>query len=209
MLSLFRYCLVLAAVGLAFATFSRLPAYVPTHFNVHGQPNGFVAKPFGPFVLPMALVVLEMVLRYGRVRFVPADNERVGAALDSAHIALLGALFITLGTPFWSALSVPLSFRDGAFVGSALILFGFARTLVRIPQNAWIGIVTPRTLSSEERWRSVHRGTAWALALFGVAIAALALTSAPLSVLGKLLLLAFAASMACAVWLTSDQGSNR
>ena len=48
----------LASAWLAAVLFYRdLPELLPTHWSVPGKPDGFTAKPWGPFVFPLTMTV--------------------------------------------------------------------------------------------------------------------------------------------------------
>ena len=57
--------LSLGIVVLAFvvtaAVYQDLPQRVPSHWNARGQVDGFAAKPWGPFTLPLTMLGLYVV----------------------------------------------------------------------------------------------------------------------------------------------------
>ena len=90
--------LVLAAVLISAVLYPRLPETLPSHWNLRGQPDGFVHKPFGPFLGPamMAGVLLLFIA-------LPAISPRgfrfetfrpVWAVLEGS---VLGLLFLIRG----------------------------------------------------------------------------------------------------------------
>ena len=49
--------LCLAPILLGLSMYDRLPEMVPTHFNMHGVPDGWSSKPMAVFGMPLFLLV--------------------------------------------------------------------------------------------------------------------------------------------------------
>src|SRR5688500_13146455 len=52
--------IVALAFVLSIALYDRLPDPLPTHWGLSGEPDGFTAKPWGAFVLPVLLAALAV-----------------------------------------------------------------------------------------------------------------------------------------------------
>jgi len=73
----------------------ELDERVPTHWNVHGVADGFMPKPWGPFLLPLTMVGL--LLFFNVVRFVSpttAPVERFGRVYSILMNAIAAFLFV-------------------------------------------------------------------------------------------------------------------
>ena len=55
------WVLILAAWGFSLALYARLPESIPTHWDLHGRPDGFTPKPWGAFVTPMVMIGIYLV----------------------------------------------------------------------------------------------------------------------------------------------------
>lgn len=74
-----------------------------------------------------------------------------------------------------------------ALIGSLLATWvGWRGWQERLPRQSFAGIRTPYTLSSDERWRAVHRFGAPYLIFGGVAVASGALALLPFAIAGRL-----------------------
>ncbi|MEJ2678297.1 MAG: SdpI family protein [Gemmatimonadota bacterium] len=151
--------LVLAA-SLVFAVvvFPSLPARIPTHWNIHGQVDGWMARWPGAFLLPVVGGAVWLLL-FGLRRIDPRRShyERFNQTywlilnIMSVYFALFTVL--SLGV----ALGWPIDMTRAVLLIVAVLFIALGNYLPRIRSNWWIGIRTPWTLESEEVWRKTHR----------------------------------------------------
>lgn len=145
----------LAASALAYG---RLPDRVPVHFDLHGVADGFAARPFGAFVLPVSAAAIGLFVRAmphtlrgeARVRALGSPIAEVTALV----IGLFAGLhFVVLDTALRGA---P---RTGPALGLVLALFSLVLGLLmpKLRRNGLAGIRTPFSLSSDEAWQRTHR----------------------------------------------------
>jgi uncharacterized membrane protein len=149
---------VAIAAGFSLWAYPRLPALVATHFDLHGDPNGWSSRLVACVLVPalgLALAVMFTVLpridprganyaKFGPTYWTIANallfllagihvfslGKALGWAIDMAHVASLG-------------------------VGGLFVLLG--NLMTRIRPNWFVGIRTPWTLSSDTVWRKTHR----------------------------------------------------
>lgn len=188
------FWLAMGLVALAFAAsgylylfrFDDLPARVPIHWNLRGEPDGWVARDdstFTFFLMPgiaLATALLSLVLPYLSPRkFEVRDFQNTFDLVIALVVGLLVFMhaIIMLGT-----------FRGGPMPGmDRLMMAGLsaffvaiALALPRVKRNFWMGVRTPWTLASDLVWQSTHRVAAWTFALAGSAGLLLAALGAPL-----------------------------
>lgn len=173
---------VLAAMwAFALAVFGRLPARVPTHWNLQGEVDGWMARFPGGVMAPLiATGVYALLLAMPLIDPRKRNVERFGA--DRLLIANLLLLFfallevLTLG----AALGWPVDVSSGIIGGLGLLLVALGNYLPRVRSNWWIGIRTPWTLDNERVWRETHRVGGRLFVLGGlVMVAAMLLPSGP------------------------------
>ena len=70
--------------------------------------------------------------------------------------------------------------------GAGFLLLGWLSLQNKLPSNAWAGIRTPYTRSSDEAWYATHRAAAPILVWGGVAVLAAGLAFLPFALAGKL-----------------------
>jgi uncharacterized membrane protein len=170
--------LVLVAVGMSAAVYRRLPDTMAVHWDLHGNPNGWMPRAVGAAFGPVFLVVLWQLMR-----FVPridprAENyARFGEAYEVIVASVLVLVLVTHGIILAVALGYHVSVARivPALVGALFVVIGNMMPLVR--PNWWFGIRTPWTLSNDRVWARTHRLAGYCMTGGGLAmiVAALAL----------------------------------
>ena len=165
------YPVLLAAVGaiMSLAVYARLPEIIAVHWDLNGNPNGWMSRPMGAFFLPAFLLVLGGILR-----FVPridprAENyRRFGDAYETIVLSVLLLLLAIHGITLAIALGhpVPVGRFVPALVGALFIVIG--NVMPRTRSNWWFGIRTPWTLSSDRVWTRTHRLAGYLMIAAGV-----------------------------------------
>jgi len=156
--------LLAADAAFGFWAWSRLPARVPTHWGLDGQPDGW-----GPSWLNALLIPATAIFLYLLVLLLPLiDPRRRNYALFPGVLRLLRflapsfmvvlhvlAVRASLGLP----VDMSLAFR--VLLPVFFILLG--NQLGRIRFNYFVGIRVPWTLDNEEVWNRTHRlaGKLW------------------------------------------------
>ncbi len=168
--------LVAAMTAAAIVFWSALPEQIPTHYNLSGQPDDWMARWPGAFLFPaMGLGIWLLLLGLRAIDPRRAHYEKFEDAywtvlnLMTLFFALQQAMIVAvgLGAPVDPARFIPFA------VGLLFALLG--NWLPKIRSNWWMGIRTPWTLESDEVWRSTHRLAGWLFVAAGVAIMAASL----------------------------------
>lgn len=84
--------LVALSWALAIVFYERMPDPVPTHWNLSGQPDGFMPKPFGAFMSPIAVTAVWLLLRFRQNGSAGAPSEGRSAAVQVAILAAMLAI---------------------------------------------------------------------------------------------------------------------
>lgn len=140
----------------------ELPAQVPTHFDLSGQPNDWSDKTSLPFMIGAMGIGSYLLLM-----FIPYfDPKKKIAQMGEKYYSL--RLLMSL---FMSALSFYLLYVSNkgtinpnlliALIGAFYVVLG--NYLQTVKPNYFIGIRTPWTLENEDTWRKTHRlaGKLW------------------------------------------------
>lgn len=158
--------LLLLALDLAFGfmIWSRLPARVPIHWNIHGRPDNFgpswvnaLAVPIGAVVIYALLLLLPLI-----------DPRRKNYALfeDTARFYRGAIVLFMVGLHVVLALvslghkvDVGLVMR----IAMPLLFIALGNRFGRLRHNYFFGFRLPWTLASEEVWNRTHRmaGRLW------------------------------------------------
>lgn len=151
----------LAACLYTLAVYTQLPETLATHFDAHGDPNGFMSKLTAALFSPILAAVL-----WPMTRLVPVLATRVGA--DAARVsaqriapplacaALVLVMLVHVGLLRY-ALDPRVPIVRGVYLGVSLLLVVVGLLMPRSTRNAWIGIRNAWTLTSDKVWARVHR----------------------------------------------------
>ncbi len=152
--------------------YDQLPAQVPTHWNIDGEPDGFTPKEkiFPTFLaLPLVMVgvlLLTLVLPWlSPVQFkIDEFRDTYGYVmmLVTGLMAYIHAV-ILLASLWRHELLTNLLF-GGIFLMFALM----GNVLGKVRRNFWMGVRTPWTLASDQVWIQTHRLAAWLFVAAGV-----------------------------------------
>jgi uncharacterized membrane protein len=168
--------LVMLSVLASIIVYPRLPDRIPTHWNVHGQIDGYGSK-----WLTIGLFPLMLLGIWGIMRFLPTiDPRRENYAKFRGTYTLVVNAVLTLvlmlhGAAIAAALGAPFAFRLLPLgIGALFIVLGNA--LPRARPNWWFGIRTPWTLSNDRVWERTHRVGGYLFVLLGIVTALATLT---------------------------------
>jgi uncharacterized membrane protein len=160
----------------ALAVYGRLPERLPSHWNLQGEVDGWMDKPWGVLMQPAIATALLGVMwlmpridprRANLERF--ADDRRLLINLVIVFMAVLQA------ATYGYALGWPVQVDRVILAAVGLLFVGLGNYLPRIRSNWHMGIRTPWTMDNERVWRATHRvgGRAFVGAGLAMALAAL------------------------------------
>ena len=187
---------VAATIIVSVIAYPRLPDRVPTHWNLHGQIDGYGSKLVATAVLPLILLGL-----WGFLRVLPKLDPHAAnyAKFEGTYDLVVNCALTVLALVHFVMLSevfgipIPIMRLLPAAVGALLIVVGNA--LPRVRPNWWFGIRTPWTLSNDRVWERTHRVTGYVFVALGVlALGALVL---PIRITGPAM---GAIGLAAALW---------
>jgi uncharacterized membrane protein len=176
--------LLTAAVALAtVVAYPHLPDYIPTHWNLHNQPNGYSHKwtlfLFGPGFM-LAMMLLMRALPWLSPKNFEVDSFRSTYLQIMLMLVFMAAYFQLL--VLWAGLGHAMNLGK-SIVGGVCLLFALLGNLMgKVRRNFYIGIRTPWTIASERVWNATHRFAAKTLVaagLLGLLLTALGLDGRP------------------------------
>ena len=168
--------LVLIGAAASLAVYGRLPETMAVHWDIDGNPNGWMPRAFGASFGPVFLLVLWQLMRV-LPRLDPREPNyaRFGDAYDTIVAATLLLILATHGIILAVALGyhVPVSRVVPALVGALFVVIG--NVMPRMRSNWWFGVRTPWTLSNDRVWARTHRLAGFSMTAAGLVIIASAL----------------------------------
>lgn len=167
------------ATALTAAVWDKLPARVPTHFNLHGQVDGWMDRAVGGWLLLGIALLTFVVVRFG-ARILPhGARERLEASPVGVLAFLTTELFVVLqAIVLWAALHPADSMARPLATSLALYWLVLALVMPRVRRNPFVGVRTAWTLASDENWARTHRFASFAFAIGGIVALVAALASA-------------------------------
>jgi uncharacterized membrane protein len=172
------------SLGVYFFAYDQLPDQVPTHWNIHGEPDAWTPKAdvFWTFLLlPLVMagmVLLTVLLPWLSPKQFEVDRFRdVYGYIMMLIVALFGYLhLVTLLASMQERIDLNRLLVGGILLFVALL----GNVLGRVQRNFWIGVRTPWTLASERVWIDTHRLAAWLFVAAGLLGFVAVLLGAPL-----------------------------
>ncbi len=165
--------LVVAGIVSALA-YSRLPDPVPTHFDLHGNPNGWMSRDVAVVFTPLFGLALWLLTRFV-ARILPKSDKRRIDERSMAMVASLTAVFIAAVhiLIMYVAIVPHVNVTQPVFLLMGFFYVALGLVLPRIRRNPIIGIRTPWTLTSDENWARTQRVAGYSM-VFGGIVGALA-----------------------------------
>lgn len=169
----FAPVLLVGMWAFALGVFHRLPAEIPTHWNLSGEVDGWSPRFPGAFIAPAVATVLWLLIRF-QARFDPRREEvvrstRTRSLLAEILVAFMAVLeVLTLGI----ALGWPLDMSEALWPLLGLLLVAMGNYLPRVRPNWFIGVRTPWTLANDVVWQKTHRLAGWTFVAAGLLTAA-------------------------------------
>jgi len=150
--------LVVVSAIVGAALYNRLPDRVPTHFDVHGRPDGFTAKGTAVVVAPIAIALLGLVfIALPRISPKGYRLEPFLRTYEIIAIAVLVMAFMDVMMALWLAMGHHVEMDRLINIGFGLVLIVIGNFLGKVRRNFFVGIRTPWTLASDEVWLRTHR----------------------------------------------------
>jgi uncharacterized membrane protein len=157
-LHLVSFALVVLGFGAAIAFYGRLPDPVPIHWKVSGEPDGWMRKPWGAFVLPAVnAAVFAMLAATPHIAPARFRIDRFQRAYNIVQLTFVSFLSLVTLLALMRASGVPLGLSRIIHTAVGVLLLVLGNFMSKFTRNHFIGIRTPWTLASEEVWARTHR----------------------------------------------------
>lgn len=159
--------------------YPQLPTSVPTHWDIHNQPNGYSPKwvlyLLGPGLMT-GMMLLMYLLRWLSPKYFEVEGFR------STYLQIMLILVSILGyfdaAVLWAGVGHSLNVGRAIVGGVCLLFVLLGNVMGKIRRNFYLGVRTPWALANERVWNATHRFAAKTFVVGG--LAGLALTAAGL-----------------------------
>jgi len=172
---------LIAAVLVATAvTYPHLPAAVPTHWDAHGNVNGWSAR-WTLFVIDPAimagLLLVFAVLPWLSPKHFEVDSFR--STYLYIMVAILAMVAYIHGLILAAGLSWAIDTTRAVEGGVCLLIALLGNVMGKVRRNFYVGIRTPWTIANEQVWNATHRFAAKTMFAGGVLGLIAAILGAP------------------------------
>jgi uncharacterized membrane protein len=170
-----QLALIAAMFVLAAWAWPRLPAQIPTHWNVQGEVDGHGNKFVGLLVLPLTvlgiyfLMMLLPLFDPGR-----ANYRNFAKTYNVLRLGFVAFMAVFYGATVAAAFGRPVDMTLVAFLGTAILFCVIGNLMGKIRPNWFVGVRTPWTLSSKQSWDKTHRLAGWLFLVMGALFAVVA-----------------------------------
>jgi uncharacterized membrane protein len=164
--------LVAGSFAAAAVLYRRLPDPVPVHWGAHGQVNGYMAKPWGAFLMPLATLGTSLLL-FALSRIAPRglSIQRFRGTFDVIQTAIVGFMSFTTLMALLAGAGSPVAVARAVPVAVGILFMILGNVLGKVTRNWFVGIRTPWTMASDEVWLRTHRFGGRVFMLAGLALA--------------------------------------
>jgi len=150
--------IVLVSFAVCIYFYPQMPEAMVSHWNAQGNPDGYMPKFWGLFMVPFITIVMAVFfLLIPKIDPLKSNIEKFRNYFDNfVLLIVLFMFYIHALTIFWN---LGIKFNLIQFLVPALgILFYYCGILVeKAKRNFFIGIRTPWTLSSDSVWDKTHK----------------------------------------------------
>lgn len=167
--NLLSYLFIIAAVAVAAFLYPRIPDAVPSHWNIKGEVDGYISKPWGVIILPLAAIFVFVVMRLIPVLSPKGyRTESFAGVLHIFQVTMVGFMSLVAILVLLAGSGVNVPINQVIFGALGLMFMVIGNYLGKTRKNFFLGIRTPWTLASDEVWGRTHRVAGRLFILLGV-----------------------------------------
>jgi len=157
------------ALAAAIWAYPQLPPRIPSHWNIHGEVDGYAGRVVGAFVMPLVILAVAGIAHVlpridPKGKNYPKFHDTYWLLINGI-LTFMGVMYLAV---IGNAIGAPIPVQQvlPAALGFLFIILG--NYLGRVQPNWFLGIRTPWTLSSDTVWRKTHRLGAWVFVIAGI-----------------------------------------
>ncbi|HPH78859.1 MAG TPA: SdpI family protein [bacterium] len=149
--------------------YNKLPAIVPTHWNLAGEADGFGSKTTHLILMPVIVLgMMIMLMVLPKLDPKKEKYEKFAEVYELFQLLLAAFMSYTYLVTIWAGLNPKVDVGFAILAGIGLLFVAIGNYMGKIRQNYFVGIKTPWTLDNEEVWNKTHRLGGWCFVLAGL-----------------------------------------
>jgi uncharacterized membrane protein len=155
-----------------FIILKDLPDQVPVHWSFAGEPDNWMEKNTGTFLLP--LITLGMVILFPILQKIDPKRknyEKFRGPWEVIQISIVSMFAYFYAVTMYMTLNPQQSNTMGQFMffGVGLLFVILGNLMGKVRHNYFVGLRTPWTLADPQVWQKSHRFTGWIFVIAGLA----------------------------------------
>jgi uncharacterized membrane protein len=152
------FLIILCSFATSLLAYPQMPENIASHWNLYGQPDGYMPKSAGTFLLPLVSLFLFVLFLILQKIFPLKENiEKFRKEFDYFMIILFLFFFYLNNLSIMWNLGLSFSFIRFIVPAFALLWYFCGEVLEKSKRNWFFGIRTPWTLSSDAVWDKTHK----------------------------------------------------
>jgi uncharacterized membrane protein len=165
-----KYLVIIGMFVAGVILYPSLPADIPSHWGFAGNPDSWMPKEYGMWLLPgltLVLAVLFPVLCYLDPK---RENYRLFVRTwEVMQLSIIVMLAYIFAVQLYATLYPEANVLVGRFIvfGVGLLFVVLGNFMGKIRQNFFVGLRTPWSLSDPQVWQKSQRFAGWAFVLGG------------------------------------------
>jgi uncharacterized membrane protein len=167
--------ILIVSFALSLFAYDRVPEQIISHWGANGEPNGYMQKDLGLFLVPLIGVALAIIL----VIVPKLDPLKKNVQSFIKHynmiiVVILGFLLYIHALTIIANLGYEIDMGQALSPAFAVLMYFIGALITKTKRNYFIGIRTPWTLESDHVWEKTHEiggrlfKASGIIALFGI-----------------------------------------
>jgi len=157
---------MLSMIALAFLValllYPQMPDPMPSHWNAAGEVDGYMAKSWGLFLMPLLAVgVFLLFLAIPKIDPLKANIAEFSRAYNLMMVLLIAYLLYVYALTLLWALGFQFNMTFMLLPAMGVLFIAIGYLVGKAKRNFFVGIRTPWTLSSDTVWARTHRLGKW------------------------------------------------
>lgn len=154
----YPWLLVALAFGFSAAVYSKLPAEIPTHWDLRGEIDDYTSRTWAAWMMPVMALAMAIILpRLPAIDPRKANYQKFRSSYDLVVNAALTVIVLTHIATLGAGMGWPIPIVRIMPIMVGVLFMAIGNVLPRARPNWMFGIRTPWTLTNDRVWERTHR----------------------------------------------------
>lgn len=143
---------------IGFYAYSVLPERIVSHWDLYGNPDGYMPKFWGAFLMPLVGLVIYLFLRFMyKIDPLKENLQKFHKKFEQFLTVFIGfLLYLYLLTILWNT-GIEFKFIPALLPGFSVFFYFLGDLLQHSKRNWLVGIRTPWAMQSDEIWDKTNK----------------------------------------------------